>query len=57
MKQIFDRIPNDKILHILPFCLNAQIVIRSQILRDASNELWNTNKTPIDSEQYISRQG
>ena len=53
MKQIFDRIQNEKIwqltIRLLKF--SAHILIRQtfQILLDASNELLNTHIIPIDS--------
>ena len=51
IKRVFDRIPNGKILHVEPhlFAILYSNCNRSQGLCDASNELLNTHKIPIDS--------
>ena len=58
MKQIFNRIPNDKILQLeshrsVDHFVSALKLLsgdRSQILRDISNESLNAHNIPMDSQ-------
>ena len=57
MKQVFDSIPYDNILHLeshiaanLVLALKLLSVDQSQILRDTGNELLNTHKISINSQ-------